>query len=80
MILVIILLACSVNYCYSEEEEFNYKVLKHQAWDLNNCSKPYNGKSKNPCPMCDDTGKCTVHVAVILPGNDPYIVSLNRVS
>ncbi|XP_066155492.1 atrial natriuretic peptide receptor 1-like isoform X1 [Euwallacea fornicatus] len=68
---------------------FNTTILKYDTWPIGNCSSMFNSTSpdickaesleKEACRICNATG-CFLHIAVLFPNSDKYILNLNRTS
>ncbi|CAG9759818.1 unnamed protein product [Ceutorhynchus assimilis] len=69
--------------------EFNNTDLKYSTFPLDNCTsmikpdsqtcKALQGTGRDSCKICNITG-CTIHVAVLFPDSEKYILNLNRTS
>ncbi|CAG9816745.1 unnamed protein product [Phaedon cochleariae] len=77
MILFIFLLLFQTS---SASSGFNNSILSQPPLAVADCPPlPETCRNNNStCPLCDDSGKCTLYVAVILPQSDFYIVNIAR--
>ncbi|XP_060537120.1 atrial natriuretic peptide receptor 2-like isoform X2 [Cylas formicarius] len=64
-------------------EDFDNSILTVPPWTVDSCPEVSDTclqsvKEENSCRICNENGNCTVHVVVLLPGSDFYIVNLAR--